>query len=259
MAVKLIISLTALLLSLNLEARDLYVLVVGQSISANCNEHVFEESTGVYQVDLNGDLKPAKDPFEWADCDKGAMWLPLGTKIVTSGFANRVIFMPIGVGGTSVSDWQPGGRAFGKLKSALSLANQKSIKFDYAFWHQGSSDYGQDPIIYGKALSQVLTFISLNTKVDKWIVAQHSKCGSQYDHRIAKEQKNISLNPQFRRFPGPNTNEFGMEYRYDGCHLNRSGQEKMAELWFNSIMAAEKIDYNFQRESLLFYFRQIFD
>ena len=114
---------------------EMRILVMGQSISSNCNEHVYPAVNNVFQVAKDGSIKVALDPFEWADCNKGSMWMPLGKKIIEAGIARKVIFMPIGVAASKVGDWQAGGSVFGKLNSAIALIQAQGINFDFVFWH----------------------------------------------------------------------------------------------------------------------------
>lgn len=232
-------------------AKDLYILIVGQSISANCNQYLYRASKDVFQINLSGEKIPASDPFLWADCQGGAMWIPLGQKIITENHASSVTFMPISVSGTSVNDWLPGGNAFHKLSSAIQIAKEKSIQFDYAFWHQGSADIGSPPQQYAVKLNRVIKYISTNIAVDKWLIAQHSRCGNLFDKEIANAQNQVASSHILRRFHGPNTNALGNEFRYDNCHLNRMGQEKMADLWFQSMIIADKINNAVQKETLI--------
>ena len=259
LAVKIAIIILALASGIKVSyAKDIFILVVGQSISSNCNEYKYKGTQGVYQLNLEGRSIPASDPFLWAACNQGSMWIPLGDKIISSGMAKSVTFMPIGVEGTSVKDWLPRGRAFEKLEKAINVANSNSIHFDYAFWHQGSSDIGSNPTAYARNLNKVLRHISLNLKVDKWIIARHSQCGYTFDKNISKAQYEASMNYLLRRFPGPDNNKLGNEFRFDRCHLNKAGQERMAELWFYSMVAANQTDLSIQQESLLNFFRKYF-
>ena len=57
---------TAQNLALSVKKLPLKILVIGQSISSNCNEFKFSAVTGVNQVSLDGVEKSAADPFEWA-------------------------------------------------------------------------------------------------------------------------------------------------------------------------------------------------
>lgn len=257
--VKLIAALVFIFSSASTYAREIYILVVGQSISSNCNEYMYKNFPGVYQIGLDGNERPAADPFEWADCSQGSMWMPLGEHLIRSGFAKKVVFMPIGVGGASVQDWLPNGRAYDKLLRVIEVANKKQVNFDYALWHQGSSDIGRQPIKYRNQLKDVLRFISLNVHIDRWIISQHSKCGKAFDAKIANQQRVVGTSFFYRRFLGPDTNNLGDEYRHDGCHLNKKGQEEMAKLWLQSILEAKRVDDLVQKETLIYYFKNLFN
>ena len=236
-------------------AKEIKILIIGQSISSNCNKHLYTQVNGIFQITKDGSIKPAIDPFEWADCVQGSMWIPLGEKIIQAGLSDKVTFMPIGVAGTSVNDWLEGGRAHKKLSEALALVKNKSIKFDYVFWHQGSSDANTPSKTYGNKLNSILKKIRIEFRPEKILIAQHSRCGDLKNAEIAKEQLRISRNHLRHFYEGPDTNALGNEFRFDGCHLNQLGQEKMAELWLESIIKADKIQLTYDREILTEYFR----
>lgn len=236
-------------------ARDLHILVIGESVSSNCNEYRYRSSNGVFQVDLSGNIIPASDPFLWADCQNGSTWIPLGRRIISENFAEKVTFMPISMVRTPVNDWLPNGKAFLKLRKAIKVANEKSIRFDYAFWHQGSSDARTPPDEYERKLSQVLKYISVNANVDKWIIAKHSKCGGVFNDKIAKAQTQVGSAHILKRYPGPNTDILDSELRYDNCHLNFRGQEKMADLWLQSMISADNLNNAVRKETLIHYFQ----
>lgn len=238
-------------------AKDISILVIGQSISSNCNAYSFDREPGVYQYDLSGNITEARDPFLWADCNGGSMWMPLGKNIINAKMANRVIFMPIGVGGTKVTDWLAGGRAHAKLLNALSIIQDRKIKFDLVLWHQGSSDIGTSPTKYKSDFREL--YKTIRTRVPNptpWIVAMHSRCYGNYDKKIEMAQKEIAnALPIF--YPGPNNNNLGDDYRFDKCHLNKEGQIKMAHLWLESIKSANAKKSALDNESLLQFFRRI--
>ncbi|PKB22443.1 sialate O-acetylesterase [Janthinobacterium sp. 64] len=219
---------------------ELRILVIGQSISSNCNGHIYGPVENVFQIAKDGSVKPASDPFEWADCGNGSMWMPLGKKLIESGVARKVIFMPIGMGGTKVEDWQRGGAAFGKLNNAIALIQKQGVSFDLALWHQGSSNAGTDKMVYTDRLTTMLDYVNSKISINRWIIAVHSRCGTTYDRNIELAQIMMGNMPELKRYIGPNNNLLGNEYRFDDCHLNYLGQEKMASMWFDSIKAALK-------------------
>jgi hypothetical protein len=217
---------------------QLTVLVVGQSISSNCNEHKFGPVSGVFQIGRDGTVKAAEDPFEWADCSNGSMWMPLGKLLIDGGVTKKAVFMPIGVGGTKVSDWQAGGAAYAKLNTAIAQIKEKKIRFDFIFWHQGSSDIGTAPNEYLNRLTAVADYINANVEAKRWLVALHSRCSGQYDAAIENAQRQFINVEGKNRYLGPNTNSLDNSYRIDGCHLTQQGQEKMASMWYSSIRTA---------------------
>lgn len=219
---------------------EMKILVIGQSISSNCNEHVYGPENNVFQVGKNGEIKAASDPFEWADCRKGAMWIPLGKKLIDAGIAKKVVFMPIGVGGTKVEDWQEGGRAFAKLSSAISLVKARNVSFDFAFWYQGSSDTGTGKDVYAQKLGAILDYVDAKLTINRWLIAIHSRCNGTYDRDIEAAQLLVGNRTDLRHYIGPNNNLLGDEYRVDTCHLNWKGQEKMASMWLESVKLAIK-------------------
>jgi hypothetical protein len=217
---------------------EMRILVIGQSISSNCNEHVYPAVNNVFQVAKDGSIKVALDPFEWADCNKGSMWMPLGKKIIEAGIARKVIFMPIGVAASKVGDWQAGGSAFGKLNSAIALIQAQGINFDFVFWHQGSSDAGMDKAVYVQRLGSVIDYVNSKVKASRWLIAVHSRCWNVYDRNVELAQLEVGNAPNLKRYLGPNNNLLGDEYRVDTCHLNEKGQEKMSSMWLESMKAA---------------------
>ena len=236
-------------------AKDIYILVIGEAGSANCNAHRFTKAVGVYQIGLDGAVKPAHDPFEWADCKGGSIWIPLGKQIINAGMADRVIFMPIGLARMRARDWLADGRAVSKLSSVTNLVVGRKIRFDYALWQQGYSDRGSSGPQYISDLSKVIKNVSLNMQITKWIIAQSAGCGAAVSTHIKVAQSQIALNPLFNRFLGPDISSLSSAYRSTECNFNEIGQQKVAQLWFRSMQEADTANVRYQKESLLYYFK----
>jgi hypothetical protein len=218
---------------------ELRILTLGQSISSNCNEHIYGPVPNVFQFNGEGNVEPAKDPMTWAGCNQGSMWMPLGRKLIEANVAAKVVFMSLGEGGTSVVQWQEGGIGFAKLSRAIPVIKAKNISFDFAFWHQGSADIGMSKEEYLARLGSVVAYVNQNVSIARWIIALHSRCSGKYDPAIEAAQREFGNAPAQHRYLGPNTNLLGDEYRIgDGCHLNFMGQERMADLWLESIINA---------------------
>lgn len=240
-------SAAALLLAVGLSAnaKDLTILVVGQSLSANSGGHRYTEPVpNLYQIDLQGNRVPAKDPMLWASSDGGTLWMPLGRKILQAKLADSVTFMPIGKGGTSLENWlTPGSYVNGKMYRALDIINQKNIRFDYVFFLQGSSDTQTPAKEYATRFYTLHHIIQGRLKKSgsdpAWIVARHSRCDKLVSEPIWYVQQAIGLRDnQKHYFVGPDINSVGMQYRRDRCHLNQAGQELVSDMWLESLQAA---------------------
>lgn len=239
------------------EPKNLRILVIGQSISSNCNQYRFPPSPHIDQITLTGTEVPAKDPMIWADCTGGSMWIPLGQELLARHMAERVVFMPIGVAGTAIRDWLPGGRAYPKLQTAMRLIRDHKIHFDFVLWHQGSSDYGTSPLKYRESFLSVVRDVRKqgNLRGSKWIIARHSGCVGRFDPAIWKVQNQLAASDNnLNFFTGPDNNLLGAAWRFDGCHLNKAGQERMGALWADSIQQALARNARLRRETLLTWF-----
>jgi len=217
---------------------EVRILVIGQSILSNCNEFSYGPVANVFQIGRDGATKEARDPFEWADCAKGSMWMPLGQKIIEGAVAKKVVFMPIGVASTKVQDRQQGGSAFGKLNDAIALIKENGLAFDLGLWHQGSADFGMSKQEYQTRLLSVIDYVNKNLTIKRWLIGIHSRCGATYDREVEAAQVAVGNAASAGRYPGANTNLLGNEYRFDKCHLNKLGQEEMATMWVEAIKSA---------------------
>ncbi len=242
-------------MALGAQAREVYVLALGQSLAANCNEHVYGAVPGVFLLGGDGSERPAADPLEGSDCRQGSMWMPMARQMVATGLADRVVLVPVGVSGAKVNDWTPGGAAFARLQGSLVAARQRGVVFDFALWHQGEQEATTSREAYRSAMSRVMREVSVSVPVRHWLVARHSRCSGQVSPEVAEAQQELSGNPVLRRFAGPDTDRLGSAYRMDGCHLNHAGQEEMARRWVDSMHQALASSARVDKESLLHYFR----
>jgi hypothetical protein len=244
-----------LLASGAIQAKEIHILIIGDGSAAGCNEYRFQKTPHVFQLGKDGNVKFAQDPLDWSGCTDGSIWIPLGEQLIRAGIAQDVVLLPIGLPKTRVEDWSPGGKAYSLLKAALDLAERKKIRFDYALWQQGHANADFSEGRYFNNMRGVIKYVSLRTRVDRWIIAQGSGCpGMKLEGVAAADERMGTLNI-YNRFPGPNTKTLDMAYRYGQCGLIKSGQYQLAKMWVKSIMDADKRASSYQKESLLYYFR----
>lgn len=236
-------------------SNQLNILVIGDDKSANCNQHVYESVDGVFQLDLDGKEVAAKDPFLWADCKDGSVWIPLGRELIKSGLADKVVFMPIGISKVKASDWRAVGPAKIKLELALKIIKERNLQFDYLLWQQGSSDIGSKPTIYKKEANEIFKYLKKSIRLKSIIIAKDSSCNGKTDSDIFNSQNILGEDFLNRRFPGPNINLLTASNLNNDCLLNFSGQEFVADQWLESMKNAKVIDQMIQKETLLYYFK----
>jgi hypothetical protein len=251
---KLLLS-SLLFLGFAAQSREMTILVLGEGASANCNQHLSSAVSQVFQLTRGGELKPAVDPLDLAECSGGSIWIPLGQQLINSRMADRIVLVSIAVRQASVADWLPRGKVFPRLKSVVELANLKKISFDYVFWQQGYSDEPYSAERYFNDLRAVIKYVSTNIKVGGWIIAKGTGCPGIVRKGVEEAQVRMGRLPIYRRFAGPDTNRLAPTYSFGNCGLNQDGQNQMATLWAKAVFEAEKNAGRFQKESLLFYFR----
>jgi hypothetical protein len=253
--VKLLFLMAVLGPHLSAQARDVYILVIGESSAASCNEKLFGEVEGVMQIGLDGKQKPARDPMDWSDCKGGSVWIPLGQALIRQGLAQKVIFMPVALAGARTRDWSDAGRGAALLKRAIDTANAKQIRFDYAFLQQGFSDSASDGASYRSDLRKLVRSVSLQIKVGRWLVAQGSGCTRAGSSQVASAHEELARAHQLNRFAGPDFSTFDKAELRNACTFAAAGQQKAALCWLASMKRADEASSKFQKESLLYYFK----
>jgi lysophospholipase L1-like esterase len=186
------------------------------------------------------------------------MWIPLGARLLKENVYQTVTFTTIGVAGSRVQDWADGGVNYSKLLAALSSLRRQQISPSYVLWLQGSANAGDTRHDYKNQFVKIEAALRDNGIFAPIIVAIHSRCGDMHDETIAEAQIALGIQTSRKLFRGPNTDDLGSEYRMrDRCHLNRLGQQTMADRWFDSIKATTE-QYNLmRRETLIELFSQI--
>jgi hypothetical protein len=144
-----IVSLRALQ-SLNPAVKNLVAVVAGQS---NCTDIVPStyspaNPANLDQMFLNdGGIYNALDPVMGVSLNSGGGFVPLQMfdDLITAALFDRIVIVPVCIGGTSVADWQNGNQfdritvAFSRLK-AKGMANAGTNVTVIVLWMQGETD-----------------------------------------------------------------------------------------------------------------------
>ena len=205
--------------------RDIIILF-GQSNSANSvlsNEYFRSKHLNYF----NKKFYRLSNPVLGANGDKDSVAPAIAAKLKSK---KPYIFLTNGWGGTSIYDWSHPNSMLVKyikrnLKDLLKIHRLK-----YLIWIQGESDNNTD-VDYVKEFNlfkqNLLKGLNKNKiKKLKYIVTQTSICGSKRDEVLNRQQKEFAKEPNIT--VTNTTDNIDINYRFDNCHFNKFGTEKIA-------------------------------
>lgn len=218
--------------------RLMVALAFGQSNSANFGNKRLTAQPMVYNFHA-GKCYRAVDPLLGADGNGGSVWTRLGNKIVQQGLFDQVLFTSIGVGGTEIQRWAPGGDLHPRVTAAIQQLKAAGFTITHLLWHQGETDAtidtSQDQ--YQQRFTAMLGSIRAAGVQAPIYVSVTSRCGDRLPHPTIQAAQRALVDPIQGIFPGPNTDELDDADRYDRCHFSASGLNKAADLWFKALIS----------------------
>jgi carbohydrate esterase-like sialic acid-specific acetylesterase len=211
--------------------RLMVAIVFGQSNSTDSTPGRTTLKQNTYMMDANGFCSLASDPMSYKPVlDLGSVWSRLGPKLVSEGLYDNVLFISIGVGGTSVSLWVPGAEFNYRIAEAIDLLENTGFSITHFLWHQGESDRLATTAEYESNFGLMLGTIRSRHPQVPVFVSIASRCGGDPYPHIQQAQINL-VDPGNYVYQGPNSDTLDFSYRYDGCHFHEGGLEAHADLW----------------------------
>ena len=205
--------------------RDIIILF-GQSNSANSvlsNEYFRSKHLNYF----NKKFYRLSNPVLGANGDKDSVAPAIAAKLKSK---KPYIFLTNGWGGTSIYDWSHPNSMLVKyikrnLKDLLKIHRLK-----YLIWIQGESDNNTDvDYIRQFNIFRDNLFSGISNKQlqkAKWIITQTSICGNKRDHVLNAQQKKLAQRDKV--YITKVTDSLDINYRFDDCHFNKFGTEKIA-------------------------------
>jgi hypothetical protein len=119
-------------------------LVLGNATAANHGAHRHTSEREVYSFDfLRVRCRRAADPLPGATGTGGSAWSRLGDRLIEAGLTQRVMFVPLAVAGSQITDWIPGGVRHRRIALALSRLRKElmtpMLSFSAVLWHLGDA------------------------------------------------------------------------------------------------------------------------
>ena len=217
------------------------IFICGQS--QICNEGdpngFFEPGEGVYNFNIfDGKAYKSRGVLLGTSCGRGNFTVLLGDLLVRRGIYDRVLLVPVGHGGTFMSEWQPGAEMYPRIVLAMRQLHDAGITVTHALWQQGEAEAGGREAADATAWRRMFDVLRLALRYNKMTapiyVAQSTLCHGPANEKIRAAQRGV-VNPALGIYPGPDTDAIGIEERCDGCHFSLKGMTKAAELWFAAL------------------------
>jgi hypothetical protein len=208
------------------------ILTLGQSNAANTVNRRVALNFNILNFDLfNGKCYVAQEPLIGPTNYGGNFVTRLASKLVDRGAFQVVILAPIAVGGTKVQDWAVGGFLNRRLVVMIKRLHDAGLQPTHVLWHQGEANIEDDPRDYIKYFMSVFATIRRNGVYAPIFVAQATICGGK-DYEFLRSAQHEVVDRSKGILAGPNTDEIGLEKRYDTCHFSADGAETHAEMWY---------------------------
>jgi len=215
--------------------RTMVALVFGQSNSANHGETRYAPKREVYNF-YDGKCYVAADPLLGATGDRGSVWTRLGDMLIESGMYDKVLLVPVGVGGTPVRRWTTTGDLHRRILDSIYQLKKKGFKITHIFWHQGEADVNTPKDDYVKMFTAMLEDIRKRGVDAPIYVAVATRCGSGPASLETQQAQRELVNTEKGIYPGPFTDALDtMDDRYDSCHFSDAGLRKHAALWLAAV------------------------
>jgi hypothetical protein len=208
-------------------------LTFGQSNSANSAETLYTPHNPILNY-AKGKLYVAKDPMLGASGLGGSVWGILGDRLVDSGLFKKVVFIPIGIGSTTISCWADSS-CNEKLIATLKALQKNKIVLTHILWHQGEEDGNTTKAEYKKSLGKIVATIrsygqqapfycslaSYNTKGVHLQILEAQK-------EFIDQTRNVLIGSRTDAISDPGD-------RFQQVHFSAQGMRKYADSWYKAI------------------------
>lgn len=207
------------------------MVIGGQSNAANVIPEAHRVSNDV-SVWFDGKCYPGNDPILGATSKSGSIWSLLGDKL--SEHYNKPVMLIAGsIGGTQFSDWVDLRSGYYQaLINRVHSARDAGYEADIILWHQGETDAGAENDIgkIQKSAGYLLDMLLQDIPSASLYLFQATRCtGPKRVDGIPKIVSAIQdvAKSRDRVILGLNTDTLGRDYRWDMCHFNSFGRDRI--------------------------------
>ncbi|MCV9910032.1 sialate O-acetylesterase [Brucella sp. HL-2] len=221
-------------------------IVAGQSNACNCGgtgqiyspsnpsklDHIFVDDGGVYQC-----ADPLLGTENGYAGEVGNLFFRMADQMINQGYKDRVILIPVGIGATSVKQWND--ELYERIVIAHRRATNKNIPVNGILWQQGETDtgLGTSQSVYLDNMGQLIGKVTNLGVSAPWVIAKGSLYAGETSSAVRAAQAAIVNGTDI--LSGPDTDTLtGTNRNPDNTHFSVTGMNAAASLWSTSIKAA---------------------
>jgi hypothetical protein len=225
--------------------------VFGQSNATNFAEKRYTPKHNVYNY-YDGILYTAVDPLLGCDGSLGSVWSVLGDLIIEKGLYKNVVFIPVGIGNTSVEGWAETDLV-GYLAKRLEQVKKDNITITHFLWHQGEKDniINTGKQTYKKRIEKLLKNIRNQGFDAPFFVSIDSYAPVHDRHPLGLDPEIQSAQIEFINetegvFCGSNTDTLiHAIHRRDATHFTEYGNQLYAKQWLDALVNPSEVVKSF--------------
>lgn len=219
--------------------KAMVALVIGEANADNLGESAAASADRVYNF-YKGRLYKAEDPLLGGNVDSvesGSVWIRLANLLIARGVYQEVVIVQLAVRESTLARWRPGAELHRELIERIREAQEAGLTFTHLLWSQGESDARSSTVQeeYQQAFRELVGSIRQHGVMAPMFVAISTLCYSNKANLEIQQAQRSLVDPEFRVLAGPNIDDLGMAFRFDGCHFSSEGLDKAAHLWFEAL------------------------
>jgi hypothetical protein len=218
---------------------DAIVIVTGGQSNAS---NAFKPVTDTAAVPngfmfFGGECYQLKTPVLGTSGKQDSLWPALGAAI-TSATQRPVVFINGAAGGTQLGDWLDDRSGYlQRLAGNIAGARQRGLEPQWVLWIQGETDAKTriDPDLYVQQMRDLMDRFRAGAHLSpqaRWVLFRSTRCmnrpnnGPEIDRALTAFIDESSTDPVIG---GPMASELDDSYRWDTCHFNNRGRDRLVQ------------------------------
>ncbi len=217
-------------------------IATGQSLFANNGESAYTPTNAAkaQQIDIyDGVVYQIKDPVIGASAGAGSMISMIADKLIDQGVFDRVIIVPIAVGGSGIHRWAPGGDLNHRLAVAIKRVRALGYPLHGVLLQQGEYDHQQSTpqATYEALLRNAVESSRGYGYQTPWFIA-HSTYVSGVTSSTIRDAQSAVVAADPLVYDGADTDTLtGANRQVDDVHLTDMGNDNASDLWVAAVQA----------------------